>query len=91
MDMRRLDEIRLIAGKTSAAVVIQLAGGCKNSLPNHDVKKCLTFAQLLDEEGWRDLRQYADYTVMIRAEDIFSTYFQLWSCFAGCRTLTWSR
>ena len=24
---------------------------------------------LLDEEGWRDLRQYADYTVMIRAEE----------------------
>ena len=24
---------------------------------------------LLDEEGWRDLRQYADYTIMIRAEE----------------------
>ena len=24
---------------------------------------------LLDEEGWRDLRQYADYTIMIRADE----------------------
>lgn len=24
---------------------------------------------LLDEDGWRDLRQYADYTIMIRAEE----------------------